>query len=79
MATEIVGDVNSMSPDIQAVFAETTDLPADTLAWLTAERREWLNSRYVNTTWNMHGLEVNKEAIVEGYRLRMKLEVNFEV
>ena len=63
--------------ELQFVFTETVELPADTIVWLTAEKREWLGGRYVNVTWDMPQLEEKREAIVEGDRLKVKLDVDF--
>jgi NAD(P)-dependent dehydrogenase (short-subunit alcohol dehydrogenase family) len=63
--------------ELQFVFTETVELPADTTVWLTAKKREWLGGRYVNVTWDMPQLEEKREAIVEGDRLKVKLDVDF--
>ena len=63
--------------ELQFVFTETVELPADTIVWLTAKKREWLAGRYVNVTWDMPQLEEKREAIVEGDRLKVKLDVDF--
>jgi len=59
------------------VFTETPELPADTIVWLTAAKRDWLAGRYVNVTWNMEQLEEKKDAIVKGDKLKVKLDVGF--
>jgi NAD(P)-dependent dehydrogenase (short-subunit alcohol dehydrogenase family) len=63
--------------ELRFVFTETAELPADTIVWLTARKRQWLAGRYVNVTWDMEQLEEKKEAIVEGDRLKIKLDVDF--
>lgn len=63
--------------ELNFVFTETPELPADTIVWLTAEKREWLGGRYVNVTWDMGELEEKKEAIVGGNKLKVKLDVDF--
>lgn len=45
--------------------------------WLTAQRREWLNGRYVTVCWDMEQLEAKKDAIEKGDRLKVKLDVDF--
>lgn len=47
------------------------------MVWLTAQRREWLNARYVNCTWDLPELEKKRDAIVKGDKLKMKLDVDF--
>ena len=63
--------------ELQFVFTEAVELPADTIVWLTAEKREWLAGRYVNVTWDMPQLEEKRGAILEGDRLKVKLDVDF--
>lgn len=72
MATS--GDI----PDeLHFVFTESADLPADTIVWLTAEKRDWLGGRYVNVTWDMVELEARREEVLGGDRLKVKLDVDF--
>jgi hypothetical protein len=66
-----------MPEELKFVFTETAELPADTIVWLTAEKREWLGGRYVNVTWDMVQLEEKKDAIVKGDKLKVKLDVEF--
>jgi hypothetical protein len=66
-----------MSEDLMYIFTETPELPADTVVWLTAEKRDWLAGRYVNVTWDMEQLEERKDAIVKGDKLKVKLDVDF--
>jgi NAD(P)-dependent dehydrogenase (short-subunit alcohol dehydrogenase family) len=63
--------------ELRFVFTESVELPADTIVWLTAQKREWLGGRYVNVTWDMLELEEKREAIVGGDRLKVKLDVDF--
>jgi hypothetical protein len=65
------------SEELMYIFTETPELPADTIVWLTAEKRDWLAGRYVNVTWDMEQLEEKKEAIVKGDKLKVKLDVDF--
>lgn len=66
-----------MPEELRFIFTETPELPADTIVWLTAENREWLSGRYVNVTWDMTQLEAKKEVIVQGNKLKVKLDVDF--
>lgn len=63
--------------ELMHVFTETPELPADTVVWLTAAKRDWLAGRYVNVTWDMEQLEEKKDAIVKGDKLKVKLDVDF--
>lgn len=61
-------------PDaVKVAYTETAELPADTIAWLTSRRREWLAGRYVNCTWDMPELEAQSEAIAKGDALKVRL------
>lgn len=66
-----------MPEEFRFVFTESVELPADTIVWLVAAKRAWLSGRYVNVTWDMPQLEEKRGAIVEGDRLRVKLDVDF--
>lgn len=74
---DIVGNPDDLPPELRVVFTETNELPADTIVWLMAEKREWLNGRYVNCTWDMPQLLEKRERIVEGEKLKVKLDVDF--
>jgi hypothetical protein len=74
--TELVSG-SGMPHELEFIFIETVELPGDTVVWLTAKKREWLGGRYVNVTWDMPQLEEKREAIVEGDRLKVKLDVDF--
>jgi hypothetical protein len=72
--TEMVAESDTPE-ELNYVFVETVELPADTIVWLAAEKRAWLAGRYVNVTWDMVELEEKRKAIVEGDRLKVKLDV----
>ena len=74
--TEMATD-GEIPEELKFVFTETPELPADTVVWLTSQKREWLGGRYVNVTWDMPQLEEKKEAIVKGNKLKVKLDVDF--
>lgn len=51
------------------------ELPGDTLVWLTAERREWLRDRYINSQWDMEEFLGKKDEIVKYDLLKMRMSV----
>jgi len=55
------------------VFTETPELCADSLVFLTKERREWLTGRYINCTWDLPELEEMKERVVNENLLTLAL------
>ncbi|KAI0847843.1 putative oxidoreductase [Daldinia vernicosa] len=64
----------NMPKDVQAlVITDEVALPADTLAWLGAERRPWMNGRFINVKWDMKELEAKKDEIVKGDLLKFRL------
>jgi NAD(P)-dependent dehydrogenase (short-subunit alcohol dehydrogenase family) len=57
-----------IAPDeIRNRFPDTPDLAGDTIAWLTANRIEWLGGRYVSCPWDM------EDEIVKGDKLKLRL------
>lgn len=62
-------------PDsIRDRFPHRVDMPGDTIAWLAAERRDWLGGRYVSCNWDMEELMGKKDEIVEGDKLKLKMD-----
>lgn len=56
-----------------AVLVDSAELAADTMAWLTQERVEWLAGRYVSANWDMQELVSKKDEIVEGDKLKLRI------
>ncbi|KIX95936.1 uncharacterized protein Z520_08191 [Fonsecaea multimorphosa CBS 102226] len=65
----------TMPEHMHYLLTAEPELPADTLVWLTRERRDWLAGRYVNAPWDMQELEGKKDEIVEKDLLKLKLQV----
>lgn len=57
------------------VFVDTPQLSADSLVYLTSEKRDWLAGRYVNSTWDLPQLMEKKDEIVSGDKLKVRLVV----
>lgn len=57
------------------LLTDTPRLPADTIVFLTKERREWLAARYVDSRWDMDELLAKRDVIVERDLLKVKLQV----
>ena len=64
-----------LQADFKQFLIDTPEMGADTIVWLTAERREWLAGRYVSATWNMKELLDKREKLVEEDHLKMRLMV----
>lgn len=63
----------------EAMMSKLIDSPrlaADTMVWLTSERREWLQGRYLSVTWDMQDLLAKKEKIEKEDLLKVKLRVD---
>lgn len=72
----VMTDLAKNMPESMHVFLQDTpNLGADTVVWLTAQRREWASGRFLNVKWDMPELEAVKDKIVEGDKLKMKLDV----
>ncbi|MCJ1472172.1 hypothetical protein MMC13_000819 [Lambiella insularis] len=56
-------------------LTDTPEMVADTLVFLTKERREWLARRYVDARWDMEELVKRKEEITERNLLTVRMAV----
>ncbi|KAF4462100.1 NADP(+)-dependent dehydrogenase [Fusarium albosuccineum] len=62
------------APDtVRNALPHRADVAGDTIAWLAAERREWLGGRYVSCPWDMEELMNRKEEIIEKDKLKIKM------
>ncbi|EPE26618.1 NAD(P)-binding Rossmann-fold containing protein [Glarea lozoyensis ATCC 20868] len=78
VVTDVVGGAEGVeSLGLAKVFVETPELSADTIVFLTREKKEWLGGRYINVTWDMPQLMEKRDAIVKGDKLKVKLDVSF--
>ncbi|EER29451.1 oxidoreductase,short chain dehydrogenase, putative [Coccidioides posadasii C735 delta SOWgp] len=56
-----------------AFCIDKPELAADTITWLTSERREWLAGRYISCNWDMSEFICRRDEIVEKDLLKLKL------
>ena len=63
----------TMPKFLHAKLTDKPELAADTMVFLTSEKREWLRGRYVSCTWDMTELLGKREEIVNGDKLKVKL------
>ena len=61
--------------ELQHWLSDTPQLVADTITFLTRERRTWLAARYVDSRWDMMEMLKRKEEIVERDLLKVKLRI----
>ena len=58
-----------------AVLNDTVEMGADTMVFLTQERRVWLAGRYIDCAWDMPELMSRAEEIVKGDKLKTRMVV----
>ncbi|KAL2826640.1 hypothetical protein BDW59DRAFT_179361 [Aspergillus cavernicola] len=54
---------------------DSPDLCADTITFLTSERREWLQGRYISALWNMEVVLQRKEEIVRNDFFKVRIAI----
>lgn len=64
---------HSRLPPSYLVFIDTPEIAADTIVYLTAEKRQWLSGRYINCTWDMPELLAQEQEIVAKDKLKVRL------
>jgi hypothetical protein len=57
------------------VFIDTAELSADTIVYLTKQKRAWLGGRYINCAWDMPELMAQEDEIVKGDKLKVKMVI----
>ncbi|KAL9075774.1 MAG: hypothetical protein Q9161_001526 [Pseudevernia consocians] len=60
---------------VDFVLRVTPELGADTMVFLTQEKRDWLAGRYVSCAWDMPELLAKRDEIVKGDKLKLRLVV----
>ena len=65
----------SMPKAFHAMLTDRPELAADTMVFLTKERREWLAGRYLSCNWDMPQLLGREEEILKGDKLKQRLVV----
>ncbi|KAK9244007.1 hypothetical protein V1506DRAFT_477467 [Lipomyces tetrasporus] len=71
MAVAIGAD---QDPLYKEVFVDTPELCANTLVFLTSEKRAWVGGRYINVTWDMPQLAAKQQEIVNEDKLKLTLK-----
>ncbi|KAF9775557.1 hypothetical protein IL306_006328 [Fusarium sp. DS 682] len=65
----------NMPPAMHAHLNDTAELAADTMVWLSCERRDWLSGRFITVNWDMEDLENKKQAILQGNLLKFRMMI----
>lgn len=63
----------NMPADKLHVLTDTAELAADTLVWLSRERRDWLSGRFATVNWDMEQLEQKKQDILQRNLLKFRV------
>lgn len=64
-----------MPQNVHGLLVDTVEVASHTVLWLTRERREWLAGRFVSANWDMEEMEKERERIVGGDLLKMRMAV----
>ncbi|KAL9617550.1 MAG: hypothetical protein Q9160_007667 [Pyrenula sp. 1 TL-2023] len=64
-----------MPSHVHGMLGDTLEVASHTVVWLTSERREWLKGRFVSCNWDMEELEKERERVVKGDLLKMRMAV----
>ena len=59
--------------NLNVVFVDTPELSADSIVYLTSEKRAWLGGRYLNCTWDLPELMAKQDEIVKEDKLKVRL------
>lgn len=65
----------NMPPDKLSVLTDTPELAANTLVWLSRERRDWLSGRFATVNWDMEELEQKKQDILQRNLLKFRVVI----
>ncbi|RAL13038.1 SDR family oxidoreductase [Aspergillus homomorphus CBS 101889] len=65
----------NMPLERQSVLTDTPELAADTLVWLTRERRDWLAGRFASVSWDMEELEQKKQDVLQRNLLKFRVMI----
>ena len=57
------------------VLTDEPELPADSIVFLTRERRTWLAGRYIDLKWDLPELLSREEEIVKGDKLKTRMVI----
>ncbi|KAI6877797.1 hypothetical protein KC334_g17457 [Hortaea werneckii] len=66
---------SNMGKQYEHLLIDTPQLSADSIVWLSAERREWLQGRYVSVTWDMAELLEKRKKIEDDDLLKVRMAV----
>ncbi len=62
-----------MPKDKHYLLIDAPELGAETIVWLTGQRKDWLAGRYVSVNWDMEEFEKMREKVVKEDLLKVKI------
>ncbi|KAH7239989.1 uncharacterized protein BKA55DRAFT_576856 [Fusarium redolens] len=65
----------NMPPAMHSHLNDTVELAADTMVWLSRERRDWLSGRFITVNWDMEELENKRQEILRGNLLKFRMTI----
>ncbi|EXL91437.1 hypothetical protein NOF04DRAFT_17817 [Fusarium oxysporum II5] len=65
----------NMPPAMHSHLNDTLELAADTMVWLSRERRDWLSGRFITVNWDMEELENKKKEILQRNLLKFRMTI----
>lgn len=65
---------SGMPQAMHSMLVDTPELSGHTVVWLTRERREWLQDRYISATWDMEQFASRRDEVVERNLLRFHMD-----
>lgn len=75
----VMTDLAKALPEaIHGFLTDQPQLSGDTMVWLTAQRREWLNGRFISCNWDMKEFLDKRSRIEEGDLLKVRMDVGLE-
>ena len=60
---------------VMVALIDTLEVAADTITFLTGERRLWLAGRYISCNWDMEEFEQMEQEIVDRDLLKFRMAV----
>nr|ANM86575.1 putative oxidoreductase [Cladonia uncialis subsp. uncialis]AUW31358.1 putative oxidoreductase [Cladonia uncialis subsp. uncialis] len=66
---------SNMPTETHSGLSDKPELAADTMVFLTQEKRDWLAGRYLSCKWDMPEFLARQDEIVKGDKLKMRLVI----
>ena len=61
---------------MNVVLIDKPEVAADTIVFLTSEKREWLAGRYISATWDMEQFMQKKDIVLQRDLLKFRMAVS---